>query len=339
MACAITWIPVRAEPNLLELRGVTVSYPGAAGRVVAVDGVDLALGRARSLGLVGESGAGKSQLALAIPALLPRAATLAGSVRLAGEELVGASAARLNAVRGAGIGFVFQDPQAALTPHLTVGTQLTETLHAHAQLERTAARSAALAMLERVQVPDPQLRLAQYPHELSGGLRQRVLIAIALCAGPALLIADEPTTALDVTVEAGILALFGRLRAELATALLLISHDLAVVAGVCDEIAVMYAGRIVETGPAAAVLAAPAHPYTAALAAASPRLDGPSDAPLAAIPGTAPAPGERIEGCAFAARCPRAAVRCRSSAPALTQPAGSDRAVACHFPLATGAAG
>jgi oligopeptide/dipeptide ABC transporter ATP-binding protein len=336
MACAITWIPVHAEPPLLELRGLTVSYPGAAGRVVAVNGVDLVLRRARSLGLVGESGAGKSQLALAIPALLPRAATLTGSVRLAGEELVGASAARQRAVRGAGIGFVFQDPQAALTPHLTVGTQLTETLHAHARLGRAPARAAALAMLERVRVPDPELRLRQYPHELSGGLRQRVLVAIALCAGPALLIADEPTTALDVTVEAGILELFGRLRAELSTALLLISHDLAVVAGVCDEIAVMYAGRIVEAGPAAVVLAAPAHPYTAALAAASPRLDGPSDAPLAAIPGTAPAPGERSEGCAFAPRCPRAAARCRIDPPALTA-AGGGRAVACHFPLAAGA--
>jgi ABC-type dipeptide/oligopeptide/nickel transport system ATPase component len=230
---------------MLEIRALTVRFPGDERTVTAVDGVDLVLGKGRRLGLVGESGAGKTQLALAIPGLLPGGAEVSGSIRLDGEELIGAGATRLRAVRGARIGFVFQDPQTALTPHLTVGTQLIETIRLHTALGRQAARAAARAMLERVQVPDPSARLAQYPHELSGGLRQRVLIAIALIAGPDVLIADEPTTALDVTVEAGILALFRELNAELGTALLLVSHDLAVVAGLCDDIAVMYAGRVV----------------------------------------------------------------------------------------------
>ncbi|HXQ63911.1 MAG TPA: ABC transporter ATP-binding protein [Steroidobacteraceae bacterium] len=323
-----------AEPGLLEIRGLAVRFPGDRHSVTAVDGVDLSLGRGRRLGLVGESGAGKTQLALAIPGLLPGAAVVGGSVRLDGEELLGASASRLRSVRGARIGFVFQDPQTALTPHLTVGTQLVETARAHGKLGRRAARAAARQLLERVQVPDPATRLNQYPHELSGGLRQRVLIAIALIAGPQLLIADEPTTALDVTVEAGILALFRELNAELGTALLLVSHDLAVVADLCEDIAVMYAGRLLEQGPAAAVLEVPAHPYTAALAGASPRLDAPAEAPLAAIAGGPPAPGAVLTGCAFAPRCPRAAPRCVVEAPLLRSGRPGGGAVACHYPLA-----
>ena len=324
-----------AEPALLEIEELTVGFPGAAPPVCAVAGVNLALARGGSLGIVGESGAGKSQLALAIPGLLAPGAVASGSIRLAGEELMGASAARLTAIRGARVGFVFQDPQAALTPHLRIGTQLTETVRAHRPLGAAAARQAALAMLERVQVPDPAARLQQYPHELSGGLRQRVLIAIALIAGPGLLIADEPTTALDVTVEAGILALFRRLRAELGTALLLISHDFAVVAGSCDDIAVLYAGRVVESGPAARVLAAPRHPYTAALAAATLKLDGAADGPLATIQGSAPAPGETFPGCPFAPRCPRRIERCSAERPRLAAGGGGVE-VACHRPLGDG---
>ena len=321
-----------AETPLLAITGLSVSFAGTRPPVEAVAAVDLNLARGGSLGLVGESGAGKSQLALSIPGLSAPGATLAGSIRFAGEELIGASAARLRALRGRHIGFIAQDPQAALAPHLRIGTQLTETIRAHLTLDAGAARSRALAMLERVQVPAPELRLRQYPHELSGGLRQRVLIAIALIAEPALLIADEPTTALDVTVEAGILALFLKLRRELNLTLVLVSHDLAVVGGLCDEIAVMYAGRVVESGPARAVLTLPRHHYTAALAAASATLEAPLGRPLATIAGAQPAPGVAFAGCAFAPRCPAVAARCRAEAPPLVPVEGGDARVACHYP-------
>ncbi len=303
-----------AEPPLLEVEALAVRYAGGA----ALGGVDLRLARGERLGLVGESGAGKSQLALAIAGLLPVGATRSGAVRLAPD---------------ARLALVFQDAQSALTPHLSVATQLTETLAARRGLGGAAARAAARALLERVQVPEPALRLRQYPHELSGGLRQRVLIAIALATGPTLLIADEPTTALDVTVEAGILALFRRLSDELGMALLLVSHDLAVVGGLCERIAVLYAGRIVETGPAAQVLAAPAHPYTAALAAASPRLDAPLGPPAAPTPAAAPDAAATGAGCAYAARCPRVSARCLATPPVL-EATGAGTAAACFHPLA-----
>jgi oligopeptide/dipeptide ABC transporter ATP-binding protein len=320
-----------AEAPLVAIEGLRVWFKRPAGDVTAVDGVSLVLARGASLGVVGESGAGKSQLALAIPGLNPASAQIGGRVRFEGDDLIGASAEMLQRIRGARIGFVFQEPMTALTPHLTIGAQLAETIRAHQDLDRTAARAAALAMLERVHVPEPAARLAQYPHELSGGLRQRAMIAIALIAQPALLIADEPTSALDVTIQAGILALFRELKESLGTALLLISHDLAVVAAACDEVAVLYAGRIIEQGPAAALLRAPAHPYTAGLAAASLTLDTPLDAPLAVIPGSPPAAGPKAAGCAFRPRCPRAEARCAIETPAL-RPVPGGR-VACHFPL------
>jgi oligopeptide transport system ATP-binding protein len=324
------------ERALLEIVDLTIAFAGAAGDSVAVDGVSLKLGAGRSLGLVGESGAGKSQLALAVPGLTPPGARLAGSIRFEGAELLGAPAAALRRVRGARIGTVFQDPSAALAPHLTVGTQLVEVLEAHTPQRGAAARRTAREMLERVRVPDPAARLGQYPHQLSGGLRQRVMLAIALLARPVLVIADEPTTALDVTVEAGILELLAeRVRAE-GTALLLVSHDLAVVAGRCDEIAVMYAGRIVESGPARAVLASPAHPYTAGLLAARLTLDSALDAPVPAIPGSPPGAGPRPPGCGFAPRCARALERCRREAPLLAARGAGQ--VACHAPLAGSAA-
>jgi oligopeptide/dipeptide ABC transporter ATP-binding protein len=325
-----------AEPPLLEVEGLSIAFAGAAGAPPAVDAVSLALGRGRTLGLVGESGAGKSQLALAVPGLTPRGARVAGSIRFAGEELVGAPAATLRRLRGARIGTVFQDPTAALAPHLTVGTQLAEVLAAHGGPRGAAARRAARDMLERVRVPDAAARLGQYPHELSGGLRQRVMLAIALIGRPALVVADEPTTALDVTVEAGILELLAELVRAEGTALLLVSHDLAVVAGLCDEIAVMYAGRIVEAGPARAVLAAPGHPYTAALLGARLTLASPLDAPLAAIPGSPPGPGPRPPGCAFAPRCGRALGRCRELPPPLAARGGGR--LACYAPLGGSAA-
>ncbi len=324
-----------AEAPLLAVLGVGVSFPGARPPVRALADVELRLLAGRSLGLVGESGAGKSQLALAIPGLSAPGAVVEGSIRFCGEELINASPARLRALRGRHIGFIAQDPQAALAPHLKVGTQLTETLRSHHALDARAARAAALQMLERVQVPAPAARLGQYPHELSGGLRQRVSIAIALIASPSLLIADEPTTALDVTVEAGIRALFLKLRQELKLALVLVSHDLAVVGGLCDEILVLYAGRVVESGPAAAVLKDPRHHYTAALAAASATLEAPLGLPLATIAGSQPAPGVELAGCAFAPRCPAAAARCHAERPPLASVAAGGARVACHFPRAS----
>ena len=321
---------------LLAVESLSVAFPTAAGELRAVDGVSLTLARGASLGLVGESGAGKSQLALAVPGLSPPRARLAGSIRFAGEELVGAPERALRALRGARIGTIFQDPSAALAPHLTVGTQLVEVLAAHGGLRGAAARRRAVEMLERVRVPDAAARLTQYPHELSGGLKQRVMIAIALIGGPALVVADEPTTALDVTVEAGILALLAELAQAHDTALLLVSHDLAVVAGLCDDIAVLYAGRIVEQGPARAVLGRPAHPYTAALLAARLTLDSALDEPVPAIAGSPPPAAARPAGCAFAPRCPRALARCAIERPVLA-PQGA-AAVACHAPLAAGAA-
>ncbi|MBS0374887.1 MAG: ABC transporter ATP-binding protein [Proteobacteria bacterium] len=320
------------EP-LLALRGLSVTLGRGAGETRALEDVSLTLAAAARLGLVGESGAGKSQLALAIAGLGGPAARVSGSIRFEGAELVGAPEPRLRRVRGARIGMVFQDPGSALAPHLTIGTQLAEVLVAHGRARGAAARAAALAMLERVRVPDPAARLGQYPHELSGGLRQRVLIAMALIAGPSLLVADEPTTALDATVEAGILELF-REAGSAGTALLLVSHDLAVVAGVCEEIAVLYAGRLVERGPVRAVLATPRHPYTAGLAAARLALDTPLEAPLVAIPGQPPGRGARPAGCAYAARCPRSLPRCAHEVPPLE--AAGARAVACFAPLGAG---
>jgi oligopeptide/dipeptide ABC transporter ATP-binding protein len=331
MRCAMHSTRMRAEPPLLELASLTVTLATPAGPVTAVEGVSLRLGAGGSLGLVGESGAGKSQLALAIPGLSPPRARVTGSVRLEGRELVGAEAATLRAVRGARIGFVFQEPMSALTPHLTVGSQLGEALRAHRDVDRAQARQASLAMLERVRVADARMRLGQYPHELSGGLRQRVMLAIALIAGPALVIADEPTSALDVSIAAGILALFAELKAELGMALLMISHDLAVVASTCDEVAVLYAGRVVEQGPAQALLAAPRHPYTAALARSSIGLETPLEGPLPVIPGSPPPAGARSDGCAFAARCARAEARCTLAPPPLA--ALAPGRVACYFPL------
>ena len=325
-------IPMHAE-HLLEVKDLRVTIAARAGSVAAVDGVDLTLAPGRRLGIVGESGAGKTQLALALVGLGARAATVTGSVRFAGQELVGADERSWRGVRGVGIGSVFQDPGTALAPHLRIGTQLTEVLAAHAAGSSDArdARRRALEMLEQVRIPDPARRLGQYPHELSGGLRQRVMLAMALIARPALVIADEPTTALDATVEAGILELFRELSRGLGTALVLVSHDLAVVAGLCDEIAVMYAGRIVETGPAEAVLGAPAHPYTRALVQSTLTLATPFDRPLVTIPGAPPALGAEAAGCRYAPRCPRAVARCVAQAPSL-QVAGA-RQVACFRPI------
>ncbi len=309
---------------LLEISGLTVDFDGPRG-IRAVDHVDLSVERRSCVAIVGESGSGKSQLLLACTGLLAANGRASGSVRFGGLELLGAGdpAAR---IRGSGIGFVFQDASGSLTPHRRIGDQLAEAGGAtFAEAER---------MLERVRLPDARRHLAEYPHELSGGMRQRVAIAAALMPQPQLLFADEPTTALDVTVQAEIIVLLADLCRELGMAMLLVTHDLGVVAGLADRIAVMYAGRIVESDDAARFLAGPCHPYSAGLLAAVPRLDDPPGSELRTIAGMPPRPGTILPGCRFEPRCMNARARCRGQDPLfVTQGAAG---IACHFPLKQG---
>ncbi|HWW32706.1 MAG TPA: ABC transporter ATP-binding protein [Steroidobacteraceae bacterium] len=266
---ANTEAPAPAAPTVLELDRLTVEFATAGGTVSAAADVTLSVARGECLGIVGESGAGKSQLFLAVMGLLTANGRARGNARFAGTELIGLPAAALDRVRGSGIGMVFQDPMTSLTPHLTVGEQVAEVMMRHLRLGRAAARARALELLERVQLTDPARRMGQYPYELSGGMRQRVMIALALCCGPQLLIADEPTTALDVTVQAQILALLADLKRERSMAMVLITHDMGVVAGVADRVTVMRAGRVVETASVAAILKSPRDPYTRELVQAS----------------------------------------------------------------------
>ena len=296
----------------------------------AVRGVSLEVDAGECLALVGESGAGKTLLFTAALGLASRQARIQGSVKLFGEELLEAAPSVLNRVRGGKIAMVFQDPMQALTPHLRIGVQLMEVLKRHHGLNGEAAVSAALAMLERVGVSEAQRRFRQYPHQLSGGQRQRVLIAMALLCAPSVLVADEPTTALDVSLQAQILTLLKDFKRSSALSLIFISHDLAVVADIADRVMVMYAGRIVESAPAGALLRSPRHPYSAALIACMPRLQGPPGERMASLPGYPPRLGEAAAGCAFAPRCPRVEARCRIERPPLTR--AGERSVACHFP-------
>jgi len=280
-------IPASAEgapaaPAVLSLSGLTVTFDAPRGRITAAREVTLAVERGECLGVVGESGAGKSQVFLAVMGLLAANGRAQGSARFLGTELLRLAPAALDRVRGAGIGMVFQDPMTSLTPHLAVGEQIAEVIRRHRGVARAEARTGALALLRRVQVSDPEQRMWQYPHELSGGMRQRVMIAIALSSEPQLLIADEPTTSLDVTIQAQILALLAELKRERGMAMVLITHDLGAVAGVADRVAVMREGCIVETGPVAAVLKAPRDPYTRTLVRDS------TDAAGAEAPGTSP---------------------------------------------------
>ncbi|MEM8664224.1 MAG: ABC transporter ATP-binding protein, partial [Pseudomonadota bacterium] len=300
--------------------------------VRAIEGVTFDLHKGRTLGLVGESGSGKSLTALSIMRLLPdRIATIAsGSIRYAGTDLARADEAHMRDVRGNAISMVFQEPMTSLNPVLTIGDQIIEVILTHRAISRVEARRIALDLLDRVNIAGGRERLMRYPHQLSGGMRQRVMIAIALACEPDVLIADEPTTALDVTIQAGILDLIDELRAELDAAVLLITHDLAVVAERADTLAVMYAGEVIETGPAAQVLASPQHPYTIGLLGSIPTLDD-AGAPLVSIAGTVPAAGQSPDGCRFHPRCPLATAPCRSERP-LLQPLADgqgDGAVAC----------
>ncbi len=315
---------------LLRVRDLQIEIGRGANAVTAVDGVDFEIEAGRVLALVGESGSGKSLTALALLRLLPEGVRQrAGSVELAGWGELGAlSERRMRAVRGAEIGIVFQEPMSALNPVMRVGEQVREAIEAHPERARGGrTRERALALLEQVGIPEPQVRYRAYPHELSGGMKQRVAIAIALAAGPRLLVADEPTTALDVTVQAQVLELLARLRMERALAMLLITHDLGVVAEMADEVAVMYAGRIVERAGARALFERPLHPYTIGLFASLPRLDG-ERTRLEAIPGRVPPPGGRPSGCRFRDRCARAVAACAAAQPPLEE-VEEGRWVAC----------
>lgn len=318
--------------SLLQLRDLSVTFDTPGGEITAVDGLDLDVGEGECLAVVGESGSGKSQTFLAVLGLLAGNGRASGSACFQGEELLGRSERELDRVRGPGLGIVFQDALGSLTPHLRIEEQLVESLRAHRPVEREVARAEARRMLDRVGVPDAGHRLRQYPHELSGGTRQRVAIAAALMPGPRLLVADEPTTALDVTVQAQVMDLFRELRRDLGMALVLVSHDLGVVAGLADRVAVMYAGRVVEEGSTADLFRHAAHPYTAGLLDALPRLDDLPRAPMRTVAGTPARPGPPIPGCAFLPRCPRAVVPCAETRPALEQ--APRTRVACHRPLA-----
>jgi peptide/nickel transport system ATP-binding protein len=301
----------------------------AIGHARVVDGVSFELDAGEILALVGESGCGKSMTALAIMRLLPAVARpVSGRVLLEGDDLLAFSEAEMRRVRGARVSIVFQEPASSLDPLMTVGDQLVEALRAHRPLRRDQARARALAMLEAVGIAEPSRRLAQYPFELSGGMCQRVMIATALAGKPAVLLADEPTTALDVTIQAQILRLIKRLRAETGTAVVLITHDMGVVADIADRVLVMYAGRIVEAAPVEALFAAPRHPYTWLLLRSLPRLDDDPKARLPVIEGTVPGAGAWPAGCRFAPRCPLVTARCRAAEPELAS-IGGHRAVAC----------
>jgi oligopeptide transport system ATP-binding protein len=336
MDCAMHSTPVtadqpaaRAGGPVLEVENLAVRYSTPDGEVPAVNDFTLSVSAGECVGVVGESGAGKSQSFLATMGLLASNARVSGSARFEGQELLGRPAVELNRVRGSRIAMIFQDPMTSLTPHMKVGEQIAESLVRHMGLSGQAARQRALALLNRVHVTDAERRLVQYPHELSGGMRQRVMIAVALACDPAMLIADEPTTALDVTIQAQILSLLAELKREQGMAMVLVTHDLGVVAGVADRVAVMYGGRIVELGPVREVLKRPAHPYTQALLRSMPRIDEAADAPLVAIPGQPPNPRALPPGCAFEPRCSHAGPVCRASRPALRRI--GEREVACHL--------
>ncbi len=306
---------------LVTIASLTVAFRG----VVALHGIDLHLSRGESLGLVGESGCGKSVTWLAALGLLPRSAAVTGSVTLDATELLGQPQSVLDGVRGGRIAMIFQDPASALNPVHRIGRQVAEAVRLHRGLSGGAARAEALRLLEQVGIPGARARMDAYPHEMSGGQNQRVMIAAALAGQPEVLIADEPTTALDVTIQAQILDLLAQLRRETGMALVLISHDLGVVADMCDRVCVMYAGRIMEEAPTSSLFARPAHPYAAGLLGALPPLAGPRRR-LPAIPGRVPEPWAMPPGCAFAPRCDHHVASCDAATPALDLVAPRHRA-------------
>ena len=317
---------------LLEVEDLTVRFRTLRGEVHAVNGVELSVDAGETVALVGESGCGKSVTALAILGLLARTASVTrGQVRFDGRDLIGRSERELRQLRGQAISMIFQDPMSSLNPVMTVGSQVGEVLEAHTDLGGTAIKRRSVELLDEVGIPDARRRAGQYPHQFSGGMRQRAMIAIAIACNPQLLIADEPTTALDVTVQAQILTLLARLIADHRMGLLLITHDLGVVADTCATTNVMYGGRVVESAPTLQLFRRPAHPYTVALLRSIPKLDGDRKVRLVAIDGQPPVLRAEPVGCTFVARCPRALDRCRTDTPVL-EPMAGGRA-ACWNPV------
>ena len=304
---------------LLELRQLSVSFATDDGIVRAVDGIDLALQRGRTLGLVGESGCGKSVTSLAVMGLLPpENSTVSGEVHFEGRDLLTIPTRELRDLRGARLAMIFQEPMTSLNPSFTIGNQIVEAIQRHQGMDAAAAKARAIEMLRLVRISSPERRFDDCPHKLSGGMRQRAMIAMALACGPELLIADEPTTALDVTIQAQILDLMRGLRRDTGTAIILITHDLGVVAEMADDVAVMYAGQIVERAPVATLFARPEHPYTVGLLGSIPRLDEKRER-LPSIEGRVPDMTQPPEGCRFAARCPFVEPACRDSVPKLVE--------------------
>jgi peptide/nickel transport system ATP-binding protein len=322
-------------PALLSVEGVAVDLPTPRGNLRAVDHVDLSIGAGRTLGIVGESGCGKTMLSRAILQLLPKKAKLSGRVMFDGQDLVRLDRERLRKLRGRSLAVVFQDPMTSLNPVLTIGTQLIETLQEHLELDGVAAKMRSIELLAAVGIPAPEQRLMQYPHQLSGGMRQRVAIAIALSCEPKLLIADEPTTALDVTIQAQILDLLAREQRRRHMAMIIITHDLGVVAGRTDEVAVMYAGRVVERAPTPDLFKRMRMPYTEALLAAIPKIDAKPHTPLPAISGRPPDPTRPLKGCSFSPRCKYAWAQCQIEKPRLEDADSPGHQYACFRPLNT----
>ncbi|HYM03943.1 MAG TPA: ABC transporter ATP-binding protein [Stellaceae bacterium] len=318
---------------LLEVNDLSVELPTERGPLRAVSHVSLTLGPGRTLGIVGESGSGKTMLSRAILHLLPPAARVTGETRFEGLDLYAMPRAALRRLRGRELAVVFQDPMTSLNPVLTIGSQITESLQEHLGLAHGAAMGRAVELLSEVGIPEPERRARQYPHQMSGGMRQRVAIAIAISCEPKLLIADEPTTALDVTVQAQILDLLAREQRMRHMALILITHDLGVVAGRTDEVAVMYAGRIVERAPTRALFKSMRAPYTQALMAAIPKLHAAPHTPLAAIGGVPPDPTRLPAGCPFSPRCRYSQERCCRENPDLSGADDAGHQYACWYPL------
>jgi oligopeptide transport system ATP-binding protein len=317
--------------HLMEVKQLGVQFQTPDGVVSAVNGIGFTLDRGKTLGIVGESGSGKSQSVLAIMGLLAANGRATGEVLYNGKDLISMPVADLNRIRGNRVAMIFQDPMTSLNPYLTVERQMTEVLEFHKGMSRREARAKAIQALDAVKMPEAARRIMMYPHEFSGGMRQRVMIAMALLCEPDVLIADEPTTALDVTVQAQILMLMRELQRDFGTAIVMITHDLGVVAGLCDEVMVLYGGQVMEQGSAEAIFYKPSHPYTAGLLAAVPRLEG-GDAPMIAIPGAPPNMARLPTGCPFAERCVMALTQCESVRPVLGA-AGHDAQVlrACHL--------